>query len=291
MRKALAQIVEAVAARLMVALFAVMSIDRASALGGRLARLIGPRLSVSRIARRNLGHAFPEMTAGQIEVVVYGMWDNLGRVAGEYAHLDEIDVNDPQGRVEIIGMEHVERLRDDQICGIFFSAHLGNWEIASMGAIQNGLPLTQIYRAANNPHVERLLQSLRDPVGGINFPKGAGGAKKLIETLRRGGHLALLIDQKLNEGVPVPFFGRDAMTAPAIAQLALKFDCPIVPARVERLDGAHFRVTVYPPLSLPKSGDRQADVRAILTQINSILEDWIRARPEQWLWLHSRWPD
>jgi KDO2-lipid IV(A) lauroyltransferase len=89
----------------------------------------------------------------------------------------------------------------------------------------------------------------------------------------------------------VPFFGRHAMTAPAPAQLALKFGCPIVPARVERLEGAHFRLTVYPPLNLAAGGDRQADIAAAMGQINALIEDWIRARPEQWLWLHRRWPD
>ena len=289
--KTLVRALEGAAARLLLLLFGALPLDRASAAGGRLARLIGPRLPVSNVARRNLGHAFPEKSADQIEAVVLGMWDNLGRVAAEYAHLGEIDVTDPNGRVEVVGIENVELLRDDGISGIFFSAHLGNWEIASLGAIQNGVPLTQIYRAANKPHMETLLRSLRAPVGGINFPKGAAGAKQLIKALRRGEHLGMMIDQKLNEGIAVPFFGRHAMTAPALAQLALKFACPVVPARVERLDGAHFRLTVYPPLELPRSGDRQADITAIMARINALIEDWIRARPEQWLWLHRRWPE
>jgi len=289
--KALAQIIEAAAVRLFLALFAMLPLDRASAVGGWLARMIGPRLAVSRVARRNLGHAFPDKSAAEIGAIVVGMWDNLGRVAAEYPHLGKIDVTDPEGRVEVVGVEHVERLRDDDMCGIFVSAHLGNWEIASLGAIQNGVPLTQIYRAANNPYIEPLLRRLRAPVGGANFPKGAAGAKQLIKALRRGDHLGMMIDQKLNEGIAVPFFGRHAMTAPAPAQLALKFGCPIVPARVERLEGAHFRLTVYPPLNLAVSGDRQADLAAAMGRINALIEDWIRARPEQWLWLHRRWPD
>ncbi len=291
MIKTLVQAVEAAAARLLLSVFARLSVDRASALGGRLARMIGPWLPVSGVARRNLGRAYPEKSAAEIEALVLGMWDNLGRVAGEYAHLGEIDVTDPDGRVEVVGVENVERLRDDGRGGIFFSAHLGNWEIAPLGATQNGVALTQIYRAANNPHMEPILRSLRAPVGGIHYPKGAGGAKKLIEALSRGEHLGMLVDQKLNEGIAVPFFGRDAMTAPALAQLALRFGCPVVPARVERLDGAHFRLTVYPPLTLATSGDRQADIAAAMGQINALIEEWIRARPEQWLWLHRRWPE
>ena len=289
--KTLARAFEAAAARLLLALFAMLPLDKASAMGGRIARMIGPRLSVSNVARRNLGHAFAEKSADEIEAIVVGMWDNLGRVAAEYTHLGEIDVTDPQGRVDVIGVENVELLRDDMKSGIFFSAHLGNWEIAPLGATQNGLPLTQIYRAANNPQMEPLLQSLRAPIGGINFPKGSAGAKKLIQALYKGEHLGMLVDQKLNEGIAVPFFGRPAMTAPALAQLALKYGCPVVPARVERLEGAHFRLTVYPPLVLPDSGDRQADITATLVQVNAMIEDWIRERPEQWLWLHRRWPE
>ncbi len=289
--KPLAQAIEAAGARLLLSLFAMLPLDRASALGGRLARLIGPRLAVSNIARRNLAHAFSDKSLTEIEAIVHGMWDNLGRVAAEYAHLGEIDVTDPHGRVEVVGIENVELLRDDQISGIFFSAHLGNWEIVTLGATQNGLLLTQIYRAPNNPHMEPLLRGLRAPVGGINYPKGSAGARKLILALRQGQHLGMLVDQKLNEGVAVPFFGRDAMTAPALAQLALKFGCPVVPARVERLEGAHFRLTVYPPLELHDSGDRQADIAAAMAEVNALIEGWIRARPEQWLWLHRRWPE
>ena len=178
MMKTLARTFEAAGARLLLSLFAMLPLDTASAVGSRLACLIGPRLSVSNVARRNLGHAFPEKSADQIEAVVLGMWDNLGRVAAEYAHLGEIDVTDPNGRVEVVGVENVELLRDDRISGIFFSAHLGNWEIASLGAIQNGVPLTQIYRAANNPHMEPLMRSLRAPVGGTHVPKGSAGANQ-----------------------------------------------------------------------------------------------------------------
>ena len=109
--------------------------------------------------------------------------------------------------------------------------------------------------------------------------------------MRRGGHVSLLADQKLNEGIAVPFFGRPAMTAPALALLALRFGCAILPARVERLRGARFRLTLYPPLDMPRSGDRDGDVMTIMTAVNATLEAWISERPEQWFWVHSRWPD
>jgi KDO2-lipid IV(A) lauroyltransferase len=101
----------------------------------------------------------------------------------------------------------------------------------------------------------------------------------------------MLVDQKMNDGIAVPFFGRDAMTAPAIAELALRYDCTVLPARVERLPGAKFHVTVFPPHPLPTSGDKAADVLALMTTINATLEGWIRERPGHWFWLHRRWPD
>ena len=273
------------------AAFGTLPIDRASALGGWLGRTIGPRLRVTRVAERNLGRAFPERSADDIAAIVRGMWANLGRVAAEYPHLGGIDVYADDGRVEVVGAENVDLLRDDGTGGIFFQAHLGNWEIASLAAKQRGVPITHIYRAANNAFVEPILRRLRAPVGGTHHAKGAEGAKALIAALRRGEHLGMAVDQKLNDGIAVPFFGRAAMTAPALARLALKFGCPVVPVRVERLEGARFRLTVYPPMELPDSGDRQADVAETMRRVNALLEEWIRARPEQWLWLHNRWPD
>ncbi|MDA1310612.1 MAG: lysophospholipid acyltransferase family protein, partial [Proteobacteria bacterium] len=119
--------------------------------------------------------------------------------------------------------------------------------------------------------------------------KGPAGAMKLARIMRNGGHIALMVDQKLNEGIDVPFFGRPAKTAPAIALFALKYRCPVVPARVERLGGARFRVTFWPPIALPDSGDAKADTLALMTDVNGWLEEWIRQTPEQWLWLHRRW--
>ncbi len=278
-------------ARLALALFGALPIDRASALGGWLGRAIGPHTGISRVAARNLRRAFPEMSDAEVAAVIRGMWDNLGRVAAEYPHLGEIDVYADDSRIEVVGAHYVDRLRDDGVGGIFFAAHLGNWEIPSLGATQNGVPLTHIYRAANNPYVEPIIQRLRAPIGGTHHPKGSAGARELVRGLSRGEHLAMLVDQKFNDGIAVPFFGRDAMTAPALAQLALKYRCPVVPARLERLGGARFRLTFQPPMDLPDTGDRVADVAETMRRVNAIIEDWIRARPEQWLWLHRRWPD
>jgi KDO2-lipid IV(A) lauroyltransferase len=173
---------------------------------------------------------------------------------------------------------------------IIFSGHIANWEIGMLAAVQYGIPVAQIYRAANNPLVDRMITRFRGDSGEL-IPKGAVAARQAIATLRRGAHLTMLADQKMNDGIPVPFFGRPAMTAPALAALALRFDCDVLPARVERLAGAHFRLTVFPALLLPRTGDSRTDAATLMAKVNAMLEAWVRDRPEQWFWVHQRWPD
>ena len=198
--------------------FKLLPLDCASALGGALARRIGPSLGVSRHARRNLSRAFPEFPETEIARVVAGMWDNLGRVVAEYPYLRKICVFAPGGPVETRGFEHVDRAVGAGRRMIFFSGHIANWEIGMLAGVQYGISVAQIYRAANNPLVDRMIARFRSDRGEF-IPKGAVGARHAITALRRGTHLALLADQKMNDGIPVPFFGRPAMTAPALAVL------------------------------------------------------------------------
>ena len=283
--------IEAAAALLVYSLFRILPLEWASALGGWLARAIGPWLPISERAVRNLSNAFPEKSPVEIKSIVRAMWDNLGRVAAEYPHLSEIDVYDPDGPVETSGGEYVDLLREDGAAGIFFSAHLANWEIVSLGATQRGVPVDRVYRQANNRLVEWLYRHGRAGVEGALIPKGSAGARLLLQSLKEGKHLGMLVDQKMNDGIPVKFFGRDVMTAPALAELALRFDCPVVPGRVVRLKGARFKLVIEPPLKLVRTGDHKANVVANMVQVNALIEKWVRDTPEQWLWLHNRWPD
>jgi len=282
--------IEAWGAALFFAAMRALPLDAASAFGGAVARWIGPRLRVSNRARRNLRAAIQELSTAQIEAIVRGMWDNLGRVAAEYPHLRNIRMFPSDGRVEIEGIEYLDAALAAGRPIILFGGHLANFEIGPQAAGQYGLDIARIYRAANNPLVDKIIAGFRRDDGEY-IPKGAVASRRAVAVLRRGGHLGLLADQKLNEGIPVPFFRRPAMTAPALALLALRFDCTVLPARVERIGGARFRLTLHPPLELPKTGDRDADVAALMRAVNAALEGWIRERPEQWFWLHSRWPD
>jgi KDO2-lipid IV(A) lauroyltransferase len=258
------------------AVFRLLPIEWASALGGAVARQIGPFLGISKRARINLRRAFPELPEVEIKRIVAGMWNNLGRVAAEYPHLPEIRIFAPDGRVETHGFEHMDNAVAAGRRMILFSGHL--------------ITVTQIYRAPNNPLVDRLIARCRGDRGQY-IPKGAPAARRAFSALYRGEHLTMLADQKLNEGIPVPFFGRPAMTATALALLALRFECDVLPARVERLHEARFRLTVFPPLPLPRTGNRRANVAALTATVTAVLESWIRDRPEEWLWVHRRWPD
>ncbi|MDP6270784.1 MAG: lauroyl acyltransferase [Alphaproteobacteria bacterium] len=286
---------EALLLRLALWFFGRLPLDRASALGGWLGRGLGPRLGLSKRARRNLGRAFPDLEPGRIEAIVGGMWDNLGRVAAEFPHLARLRCYQaaPDGvrRIEVVGAENVDLAGQSEAGAIFFSGHLGNWELLPLVALQRPLALISVYRKANNPYADALIQAVRDSTGGEHLAKGGAGARGLIGALRRGRAVALVVDQKQNDGIAVDFFGRPAMTAPAAAELALRYGCPLIPSRVERLGGARFRITIEPPLELVETGEREADVAATMARIHARLEAWIRARPEQWFWLHRRWPD
>lgn len=274
----------------MFGIFRFLPLDCASALGGAVARGIGPFLGVSKRARRNVSRALPGLSETQIAGVVSSMWDNLGRLAAEYPHLRKIRVFEAGGRVETHGFEHVDRAVAAGRRMIFFFGHIANWEIAMLAGVQYGIPVAQIYRAGNNPLLDRMIARFRGDEAEL-IPKGTVAARRAIAALRGGTHLTLLVDQKMNDGIPVPFFGRLAMTAPALAVLALRFDCDVLPARVERLDGARFRLTVFPPLPVTRSSEPHSDAAALMARVNAMLEMWIRDRPEQWLWLHRRWPD
>lgn len=274
-------------ARAVMAVLRALPLDAASGLAGGLARVIGPRLPVSKVARANLSRAFPDKSPAEIETIVAEVWDNLGRVVGEFPHIRTIVTE----RVEIIGAEHIHQMRDDGKCGLFLTAHTANWDIAGAVVNREGADITLVYRAANNPWIENIYRRNREAISTKQIAKGAQGAREILAEMKAGGHIGMLIDQKMNDGIPVPFFGRDAMTAPAVARFAHKFSCPVAMVRIERTRGAHFRATISAPAELPTTGDSHADTLASMTEFNREIERWIRERPGQWLWLHRRWPD
>jgi KDO2-lipid IV(A) lauroyltransferase len=256
---------QAALAFVLFAIIRTLPLGVASGIGGGLGRVFGPCLGLSGRARKNLENAFPEKSSAEINVIIHEMWDNLGRTLFEFPHLDRLKFYQDGSPVEVIGVNHIEKLRDDGRPGLFFAGHLGNWEITPLGVIHRDLPAHLIYRAPNNPLVEKIYRQRKFGEGEL-LPKGAEGARRAIKLLKDGGHIGILVDQKMNDGIPVPF-------------------------QVERLKGATFRMTFYPPEEYEPTGDRTKDVARIMTSVNAHLEKWIRENPAQWLWLHNRWPD
>lgn len=283
-------LVEVLLVRVVLFIFMRLSLDQASDFGGWLGRRVGAKMRVTRIARKNLMRALPELPAEEHERIIIAMWDNLGRTVGEFPHVFAMSSDEFASRVTVEGAEYLERLKAAPSGGFLFSGHLGNWEMLPRVATEQGLKLSLIYRHANNPHVDRLITRLRENANLNIFPKGKDGAKNVLRALKNRSTIAMLVDQKMNEGISVPFFGIPAMTAPAIAKLALNFDCPIVPVRIIRVGGARFKVTVFPPMVIEKTDNLQQDCYDVMVQINTMLEGWICEHPEQWFWLHQRWP-
>ena len=285
---------EALAARLLLRLFRALGPVAASNAGGWVARTIGPWLPVSRVAETNLRLALPELDAAGRRRVIRGAWENLGRTMGELPHIAGLRQNTPSGPGwEMVGEETLLALAARGGPAIFFSGHIGNWEMLPAACAAYGLPLSSMFRAATNPAVDELVIALRRQAVGAPVPmftKGAAGAKAALAHLRAGGYLGLLVDQKMNDGVAATLFGHTAMTAPAMATLALRFHCPVVAGHVQRIGPARFRLVCEPLVEFRDTGDRKADVQAMTQAMNGYLERWIRARPESWLWMHRRWP-
>jgi KDO2-lipid IV(A) lauroyltransferase len=227
----------------------------------------------------------------EIAAIVKAMWESLGRNAGEVPHLRHLvrNIGQSGARVSVTGMENITHSPDERPM-LFFSGHIANWEVLLRGVAELGFVASPVFRHPNNPYLVRLLTRIRQIPGVELVPKGTEGARIAIKVLSSGRRLIMLADQKLNNGIAVPFFGRDAMTAPALARFGLRFDCPIIPLRIERTQGAYFHLTIQAPLELPKDGASGDPIEKIMSDVNKSLESWIRDRPAQWLWLHNRWP-
>ncbi|HEY4123156.1 MAG TPA: lysophospholipid acyltransferase family protein [Rhizomicrobium sp.] len=282
---------EAVGFFFLMGVFKMLGLDAASALGGFIGREILYRTPISERARENLRTAYPEKTAAEIENIVRGMWDNLGRTVSEYPHLHKISSQGPKARIELLNVERAEAAAAPGKGVLFFSGHFGNWEVMPAGAAEHGFEGATVYRPVNNPYVDRWIVKQRLRAGSTEMvSKGPQGTRRIFTLLRRGKAAFLLVDQKTNEGVAAPFFGHDAMTTPAPAGLALRMGAALVRISNERLKGARFRMRVNPAIRFTPTGNYDEDVRALTARINREIEEAVRENPSQWLWIHRRWP-
>jgi KDO2-lipid IV(A) lauroyltransferase len=271
--------------------FRLFPLDAASAIGGWLGRNAFYRSRLTARARANLAAAFPELPSDKREEIIREMWNNLGRNVAEFAHLKELSIRGERPRIQLAGLDNYERAAATGKGIIFVSAHFANWEVIQFVAAQYGVEGGAVYRPVNNPFVDRWLVRQRRASGPKEqIAKGAQGTRRIFTLLRAGKAIFMLVDQKTNEGLAVPFFGRDAMTTPAPAALALKLGAVLLPVSNERLDGARFRMRLHPMIEFETTGDHARDVLALTTRMNQAIEQCVRYRPSQWLWIHRRWP-
>ncbi|HKG82621.1 MAG TPA: lipid A biosynthesis lauroyl acyltransferase [Beijerinckiaceae bacterium] len=267
--------------------------DRSSAVGGAIARRLGPLLPQHRIGLANLRAAFPDKSEAEIRAILAGAWENIGRLGAEYPHLGQLFDYDHYsgeiGRIEVDGIEHFIALAEDGKPALIFSAHLANWELPPICAARYGLDATVVFRPPNEPAAAHVLHEIRSQtMGGLEAAR-QGAAFAMRGVLERGGHLGMLIDQHFTRGVTVDFLGRPAFTNPIMGKFARAFDCPVHGVRVIRLPAGRFRLQLTPALDLPRDAEGLVDVQGAMQAMTRVVEDWVREHPEQWLWMHRRW--
>jgi len=271
-------------------LFRLLGLDRANDMSGKLFKSAGPRLGISRRAHKNIRHAMPELAPGDVERIVEGMWDNLGRTISEYAFLENFAKPEYASRIELQGVEVLKDIRSRGKGGLFVSGHFANWELMPLVMQQHGYEGGGVYRHANNPYVNDWMVNLRArATGAVQIPKGAAGARQIVKLLRDNKFIAMLVDQKMNDGIETLFFNQPAMTTAAPAGLAVRYGAPLIPAHFIRKGGSHFVLRVYEPIYAREGADPFEEIARLTQALNDFLEARIREHPSQWLWVHNRW--
>ena len=297
-RSAAGPIFDATAASLVrLILTAVRRADRLwiSDVFARVARTLGPWWPEHRIARANLVAAFPEKSPAEIDAILIGVWDNLGRVAAEFAHLDRLTIGDPRNlpylRFDDQMAQRFDRVRDDGKPALVFAAHLANWELPAIMASAFGLDAMVLYRRPNIGAIADAVIAIRKGSMGTMVPTGADAPIRLARALENNRHVAMLVDQHFVKGVEVTFFGRRCRANPLIAKLAAHVDCPIHGTRIIREAGGRFRAEITDEIPPVRDAAGKVDIQGTMQAITTVIEGWVREHPEQWLWLHRRWRD
>jgi len=263
---------------------------------GKITQRIGPLFREDKIGRANLTAAFPEKSPEEIDKILAGVWDNMGRIGAEFAHLDQIWDYDPENPTKPSHVEFSPRtgelfnqLRDDGKPALIFASHLGNWEIPALAAVAHRLDTAVLYRRPNSAAADRAIHATRAVNMGTLIPASLDAPLKLAHALDEGKHVAMLVDQWFGNGVEVTFFGRKTKANPMLARLLRQIDCPIHGVRLIRLPGHRFRAELSEEVKPVRDAKGDIDIQGTMQAVTSVLEGWIREYPEQWLWLHRRW--
>ena len=273
-----------------------MDRKRTANFAGALMRTIGPLLPENRIGRENLRAAFPAKSDAEINKILAGVWDNLGRIAVEFAHLEEFCVEGTGRQTPDVityapeAVEHYQRMLEKGKPMLGFAAHLANWELPAVVAKALVPQSAVLYRRPNIRPISDVIVKLRAPLMGELVATGIEAPVRLARLLDSGAHVGMLVDQHFSKGVDVIFFGRRCRANPLIAMIARQTECPIHGLRVVRKpDGNSFWVEITDPIDPSRDADGRVDIKGTMQTITSVIEGWVREHPEQWLWLHRRW--
>ncbi|MGI9331121.1 MAG: lysophospholipid acyltransferase family protein [Gammaproteobacteria bacterium] len=267
----------------------LMPLSWAQAIASRGMGFLGPRQFKHRRVQRNLELAFPDSSPSEREAMGRALWGNIGKVFAEYAHLARLNRNFAKS-IEVVGGEHLTRLSAAGQAAVLVSPHLGNWEISGCAMAQMGLEVSAVYTPLQNPYLDRIIARCRRAGHGSGLLARDESMRAMLREIAQGRSVGLIMDQRVDSGSPVPFFGIDKLTSLIPARLAVRHGIDLIPVRTERLAHGRFRVTFLPPVEAPSDvvGDVQKAI-AMTTTVNEYFEDWIRAVPEDWFITQRLW--
>jgi KDO2-lipid IV(A) lauroyltransferase len=267
----------------------LLPIEKASDLGGALFRVLGPMTSTHKTVMRNLELCFPDLSLRERKSLAIKQWEQTGRTTAEFPIMDRI--KSQSWRYEIKGAENLISYKEQNRPFIVASMHMANWELVPIAVISLGLPFLVTYRAANNPLVDKKIRDGRARYGVSLFgAKGSDGSRDMIRALESGAGVGLMNDQKFNRGLRTVFFGHIAETAPGPSKLAKRFDTDLIPINVKRLKGVRFEITIHNPITPYKYEGRDGLFETV-QELTKWVEDEVKSKPEDWFWVHKRWPN
>ena len=257
-----------------------------SNLSGKIFEKIGPFFRSKKIIESNLKRAFPEKNSEQLNEIINLMWNNYGRFFAEFMFIKDFREGKLSEKIEIEGKEFLDEIKINNRQVVFVSGHLSNFELMAMYLEKSGIKLSTIYRPLNNIFLNQIMERVRIKYICRNqIKKGIGGLKKLISLKKNNISTALMIDQRVSEGIPSDLFNKKALTTTIPAQLVKKFNIPVVPVYIERTKGINFKISISRPINFSEN----STIQSITDELNLILEKMIIKKPEQWIWSHNRW--
>ena len=271
-------------------IFKIIGLKLSSNLGEIIGKYFGPLFRKKTIAKKNILIAFPDLNEKSINEMIDRMWKNIGRIFGEYIHINKFSVIDQKKKIVFANKNNIEILKKNNKPIVFFSGHFANFELMAKCLQELGFNIGAIYRPLNNIFLNPIMEFIRKKyICPIQIEKGSNGTKKLIKHISNNNPLALMVDQRLSSSIRVPFFDQPATTTITPAQLAIKYDALLVPVFLKRLEKTNFEFFIEEPLITNQTNDYDKDIFNITQIMNIKIEEFIKRDPAHWLWSHDRW--